>query len=186
MAEAIVPTQQKRHLKERAVDEFRRFIVIFLYLWVVFGLFSIHKSFVLGQRHLNYSEHAFAIINALVFAKVLLIAEDFRLGRRFDRRPLIYPILYKSFIFTAVLICFHIAENVLVGLWHGNTIANSFAAMFARGLKDVLSVGIMGFMVLLPFFGFTEIAGVIGHKEMRALLLERDGNDPNLPLYGRQ
>ena len=58
-----VPPQ--RQLKERAVDEFRRFLVIFLYLWVVFGLLSIHKSIVLSQHHLDTEEHAFAIINAL-------------------------------------------------------------------------------------------------------------------------
>jgi hypothetical protein len=186
MAEASAPPQQKRHLKERAIDEFRRFIVIFLYLWVVFGLLSIHKSFVLAQRHLDYTENAFAIVNAFVFAKVLLIAEDLRLGKGFDRRPLLYPILYKSFIFSVVLICFHIAENILVGVWHGSTIANSFALMFAAGLKDVLSMGMMCFIVLLPFFGFREIARVIGHREMRALLLEREGNDPTPPRLGRQ
>jgi hypothetical protein len=37
------------HLKERASNEFKRFLVIFLYLWAVFGFLSIHKSFVLSQ-----------------------------------------------------------------------------------------------------------------------------------------
>ena len=73
MAEEILPIPQQRRLGERAYDEFKRFIVIFLYLWVVFGLLSIHKSLVLSQSHLDYPEHAFAIINALVFAKVLLV-----------------------------------------------------------------------------------------------------------------
>ena len=186
MAEASVPMQQKRHLKERATEEFRRFIVIFLYLWVVFGLLSIHKSLVLAQSHLDYPEHAFAIINALVFAKVLLIGEHFHLATRFERRPLIYPILYKSFIFTVVLICFHVAESVIVGAWHGKTIADSFLPLLGGGLKGALSVGVMCFIVLLPFFGFRELARVIGHEEMRALILERAGRDPRLPLLGRQ
>jgi hypothetical protein len=47
MAEQSIPIPRQRRLKERASDEFKRFIVIFLYLWVVFGLLSIHKSFVL-------------------------------------------------------------------------------------------------------------------------------------------
>ena len=186
MAEASIPMQQKRHLKERATEEFRRFIIIFLYLWVVFGLLSIHKSLVLAQSHLDYPEHAFAIINALVFAKVLLFGEHFHLATRFERRPLIYPILYKSFIFTVVLICFHIVESVLVGVWHGKTIADSFPPILGSGLKGVLSVGIMCFIVLLPFFGFRELARAIGHKEMRALILEREGSDPRLPLLGRK
>src|ERR1700758_2778938 len=153
-----VPPQ--RQLKERAVDEFKRFLVIFLYLWVVFGLLSIHKSLVLAQHRLDYPEHAFAIINAFIFAKVLLIGEQFRLGTRFRNKPLIYPILHKCFIFTVVLICFHIAESVLEGVWHGNTIADSFPPMFGGVVKGVLSVGVICFVVLLPFFGFRELGRV--------------------------
>jgi predicted metal-binding membrane protein len=82
MAEKSLPIPQQRRLRERAYDEFKRFIVIFLYLWVVFGLLSIHKSLVLSQSHLDYPEHAFAIINAFIFAKVLLVAEHFQLGTR--------------------------------------------------------------------------------------------------------
>ena len=46
MAEESLPIPQQRNLGERAYDEFKRFIVIFLYLWVVFGLLSIHKGLV--------------------------------------------------------------------------------------------------------------------------------------------
>jgi hypothetical protein len=44
MAEKSLRVPQQRHLRERAYDEFKRF-----YLWVVFGLLSIHKSLVLSQ-----------------------------------------------------------------------------------------------------------------------------------------
>ena len=185
MAEKSLPISQQRHLRERAYDEFKRFIVIFLYLWVVFGLLSIHKSLVLSQSHLDYSEHAFAIINALVFAKVLLVAEHFHLGTRFQNRPLIYPILHKCFVFTVVLICFHIAESVLVGVWHGNTLADSLPPIVGSGLKGVLAVSVMCFIVLLPFFGFREIARVIGHRELRDLMFARRENDPRLTWLGR-
>ena len=152
---------QPRDLKERVFEEVKRFIVIFLYLWVVFALLSLHKSLVLSLRNLDYEEHTFAIINALVFAKVLLVAEDLHLGERFENKPLIYPILYKSFVFTIVLICFHIVESIVVGLWHGNTIAESVPAILGWNPKGLLGVGVMCFIVLLPFFGFREVARVI-------------------------
>jgi hypothetical protein len=184
MAEESLPIPQQRNLGERAYDEFKRFIVIFLYLWVVFGLLSIHKGLVLSQSHLDYPEHAFAIINALVFAKVLLVAEHFHLGTRFQNRPLIYPILHKCFVFTVVLICFHIAESVLVGVWHGNTLADSLPPIVGSGLRGVLAVGVC-FIVWLPFFGFREIARVIGHRELRALMFARRENDPRLTWLGQ-
>ena len=173
MADEGLLIPQARDLKERVFEEVKRFIVIFLYLWVVFALLSLHKSLVLTQRHLDYEEHTFAIINALVFAKVLLVAEDLHLGQRFENKPLIYPILYKSFVFTIVLICFHILESVVVGLWHGNTIAESIPPILGWNPKGLLGVGVMCFIVLLPFFGFREVARVMGGREMQRLLFEK-------------
>jgi hypothetical protein len=184
MAEQSIPIPRQRRLKERASDEFKRFIVIFLYLWVVFGLLSIHKSFVLSrlhsQLHLDYGEHAFAIINAFVFAKVLLFAEDFNLGTRFRDKPLIYPVLHGCFLFTVVLIGFHILEVALVGLWHGNTIANSLLAEGLGNFKGILLLGIMSFLLLLPFFLLRELGRVIGHKELWDLILKYRESDPRL------
>ena len=72
MTEPATPRRHQRHPREKATDEFSRVVIIFGYLWVVFELLSIHKSVVLSEYHLNYPEHAFAIVNFLVFAKVLL------------------------------------------------------------------------------------------------------------------
>lgn len=71
-AEAAAPSGYRRHLREKAVDECSRLVIIFGYFWIIFELLSVHKSIVLSEYHLNYSEHAFAILNCLVFAKVLL------------------------------------------------------------------------------------------------------------------
>ena len=169
MAGESVPVPQPRNLKERAFEEFKRLVAIFLYLWVVFGLLSIHTSLVLSQQHLDYEEHAFAIINAFVFAKVLLVGEELHLGRRFQNRPLIYPVLYKCLVFSVVLIFFHVIESVGVGIWHGNTLAASIPPMLGWNPKGLLAVGFICFVLLIPFFGFREMARVLGRTEMRNL-----------------
>jgi len=180
MADQTLSVSPRPALKERAVDEFKRFFAIFLYLWVVFGLLSIHKSIVLSQHHLDTEEHAFAIINAFVFAKVLLVGEHFHLGTRFRSKPLIYPILYRSFVFSVVLIVFHIVESIGVGLWHGHTAVNSLPPLLGWNPRGLLAVAVMCFVLLLPFFGFREIAQVIGRNEMKALLLQPRDHDPRL------
>jgi hypothetical protein len=180
MVDQSVSIPRKRQLKEKASDEFRRFLVIFFYLWVVFGLLSIHKSIVLSQHHLDTEEHAFAIINAFVFAKVLLVGEQLRLGNRFANKPLIYPILYKCFVFSVVLISFHIVESIAMGLWHGETIVESLPPFLGWNPKGLLAIGVMCFVLLLPFFGFREVARVIGRTELRALILKPRDHDPRL------
>jgi hypothetical protein len=72
MTEPTTPSRQERHPREKATDEFSRLVIILGYLWVVFELLPVHKGIVLSEDHLNYPEHAFAIVNFLVFAKVLL------------------------------------------------------------------------------------------------------------------
>jgi len=67
MTEPTTPRRHQRHPREKATDEFSRLVIIFGYLWVVFELLSVHKSIVLSECHLNYPEHAFAIVNSLVF-----------------------------------------------------------------------------------------------------------------------
>jgi hypothetical protein len=172
MADETLPTPRTLNLKERAVHEFRRFLVIFLYLWVVFALLALHTSLVLTQHNLDLQEHTFAVINALVFAKVLLIGEHFRFGTRFDRKPLIYPILHKCIVFSLLLIFFHIVESVVVGLLHGKTIVNSLPPLLGFNPKGLLVVGVICFILLLPFFGFREIVRVIGRREMQDLLFK--------------
>jgi hypothetical protein len=180
MVDQTVSIHEGLTLKERAFDEFKRFFIIFLYLWIVFGLLSIHKTIVLSQHHLDTEEHAFAIINAFVFAKVLLVGEHFKLGTRFSHRPLIYPILYKCAVFSMVLIGFHIIESVGMGLWHGHTIVESLPPFLGWNPRGLLAVSVVCFVLLLPFFGFREIARVIGRDEMRALLLQPRDRDPRL------
>jgi hypothetical protein len=170
MAGESVPIPQPHNLKEKAREEFKRFVAIFLYLWVVFGLLSIHKSLVLSQQHLDHEEHTFAIINALVFAKVLLVGEELHLGRRFQNRPLIYPVLYKCLVFSVVLIFFHAVESTAVGMWHGNTLTASIPPILGWNPKGLLAVGFSCFVLLIPFFGFREMARVLGRGEMRNLL----------------
>lgn len=125
MATSIAPREHQNSLIPKAIREFKRLIAIVLYLWVVFGLYVLDETVILGKRHIDFSAHGFAIVNALVLAKVLLVAEDFGFGSRFKDRPLIFPILYKALAFSILLIVSHIGESVLLGVWRGKSVAES-------------------------------------------------------------
>src|SRR5271155_5054110 len=86
--------ESKTNLKERAKDQIRNFTLMFVYLLAVFGMLAVHESIVLSQHQIDYRFHGLAVINALVFAKVMLVAEDLHLGHGLNAKPLIYPILF--------------------------------------------------------------------------------------------
>jgi hypothetical protein len=166
----------KRDFKERARDQIKNFALMFLYLWAVFGMLAIHESFVLSQHQIHYVSHGLAVINALVFAKVMLVAEDLRLGHRLNDKPLIYSILLKSLLFGIALICFHILEHVLIGMWHGEPIVESVADIGVNQLGGIVSVGIIATVALIPFFILREIGRVIGGDNFWALFFHRSRN----------
>jgi hypothetical protein len=163
----------KPDFKKRAKDQIKSFGLMFLYLWVVFGMLALHESIILSQHQINYVWHGFAVVNALVFAKVMLVAEDLHLGHRFHNKPLFYSVLIKSILFAIALICFHIVEHVLVGMWDGKSMAESIAEVGANRLVGIVSLGIIGTVALAPFFLLSEIGRVIGRDNFWALFFQR-------------
>lgn len=156
-------------LKTGAIDETRELFGIFIYLWVLLSLFSLHKALVLNEESLIYHQ-GFAIINALALAKVILVAELFHIGDKLKNRPLIYPIMFKSAVFAVILLCFHMIEETLIGVLHGKTLSQSIPNIGGGKLQGILMVGIIMFVVLMPFFAFRELGRAIGTEQLRSLL----------------
>lgn len=146
---------------------------MFAYLWVMFGMLVVHESIVLSQHQINYRFQGLAIINAFVFAKVMLVAEDFRLGYRFDGEPLAYSILLKSILFGVALICFHVVERVLIGMWDGKAIVQSVSEIGVDKVEGIVSLGIISTVALIPFFILREIGRVIGPDKFWSLFFQR-------------
>ena len=71
-------------LKQKAYHELKEYILIVLYLWVIFGLFLLYKSVILNEEHISYLARGFALVNALVLGKFVLIARALHLGQQAD------------------------------------------------------------------------------------------------------
>jgi hypothetical protein len=165
--------ESKPRFKERAKHQVKKFSLMFLYLWVVFGMLAIYESIVLSQHQIPYVSHGLAVINALIFAKVMLVAEDLHLGHRLDDKPLVYSIIFKSLLFGITLICFHIVEHVFIGIWHGTPMAETISEIGANNLKGMVSAGIIATVALVPFFILHEISRVIGESNFWSLFFQR-------------
>jgi hypothetical protein len=155
------------------IRELKSFLGLVLYLWVVFGLYVLNESIIMGKEHINFASHGFALINAVVLGKVLLVAEDMKFADRFKERPLVFPIVYKALAFSILFVVFHITESMLVGLFHGRRAIDSFPIIGGGTPKGVLCVIAIIFVSLLPFFAFREIGRVIGEDRLWALLFKR-------------
>ncbi len=186
MGERSVSGRRGPDLKEKALRELRRFLVMFLYLWLLFAISDLHRTLILAESHVNYQAQGFAAVNALMLAKVMLLAEDLRIGRRFQDRMRIISILYQAFALTLLFIAFHVVEKALVGHFEGKTLPECFPFLGGgESLLVILSSGALIFVALVPFFAFKEIADAIGAREMAALMFGRKAGRLSAPTARR-
>lgn len=155
-------------LKQRAYHEFKEFLIIAVYLWVVFSLFLLYKSVILNEP-ISYVARGVALINALILGKFVLIARAFRLGNQAEDAPLIYPTLLKAGLFSIFLACCKILEDAAVGLYHRKTFAESIADIGGGTLKGILILTLLLFVMLIPFFAFDELKRVLGEGKLAQL-----------------
>ncbi|HEY6292175.1 MAG TPA: hypothetical protein VI455_11545 [Terriglobia bacterium] len=159
----------KRSVKEIAYFQFKEFLVVFFYLWVVLALFALHKMMILAQYHIEFTDYGFAFINALALGKVMLVAKELRFADNFKDKPLIYPTVLKSAAFATLLICFNLVEEIAVRLYRGKTFQESVSAVANRSAKGFLSLGLLVFFMLIPFFGYSELSLVFGEGKLATL-----------------
>lgn len=156
-------------LRQKAYDEFKEFLLIAFYLWLIFGLFIVYKSVILAEEHISFAFHGLALINALAFAKVVLIARALHLGERFDGAPLIYPTVFKSALFTVLLAGCKILEDAAVGYFRGKSLQESISDLGGGTLNSILTLTALLFVLLLPFFGIGELQRALGEGKLAQL-----------------
>jgi hypothetical protein len=166
-----------KSLTAKAADEFRRFLVLFFYLWILFGVFVLNQGVVLREHGIDFTLQGFAFINALVFAKVMMLFEIFDPGRWLRKRPLIYPILYETLLLTVLFLIAHVLEKSLEGLLRGKTMAESLPLIGGGGLLGLLSATTILFVALIPFFGLRNLSLAMGEGRLWAVIFEQPSTE---------
>jgi hypothetical protein len=163
----------KSSLKSRLFDELQKFLVITVYLWMLFALFDLYKGMILRENGVSVWAQSFTIINALIFAKVILIVQALNLGAGLQKYPLIYSALGKSLVMTMILFAFHIFEEAIRAMVKGLPLVNSIADFGGGTIRGFLTLGAIFFVTLIPFFAFREVGRVLGERALWDLFFSR-------------
>ncbi len=167
------PDEKQKSLKEKIFHELVEYWINVAYLAVVFAAFTQHRRFLLAAYDITYTDYGVALIQALILAKVIMIGAVFRLGRGLEDKPLIYPTLYKTVVFTLFVAVFTLMEHAIKGLWTGKGFMGGIADYFGKGPYEFLAGSVMLFVAFIPFFGVKELARVLGEEKIRALFLQK-------------
>jgi len=157
----------KPELKRKAIHEFVELAGIFVFLAFFFCALVAYSTLLLREFHVRYLGYAFALINAFVIAKVILIGEYAHVGRKYEARPVLLSAIYKAFLFSVLVFGFHFVEEAIRGLLHGVTIARTYHEV---RVDDLLARSIVVFCVFIPLFAFREFRRVLGEDKFYELL----------------
>lgn len=163
----------KSHLKERAADELKEFLIITVYLYICFAAIIYLKASILQAHGIAYAAFGVAFAKALICAKFVLVGRMFHLGERFKSLPLIWPTLHKSIIFLVFLLILNALEEVLVGLIHHRDVANTVAGLYGGTLDQLIATSFVGLLILFPFFAFQSLGELLGERNLVRVFTER-------------
>ena len=127
------PDKKKGNLKKKIFQEMVEYWINVCYLALVFAAFTQYRRFVLAAHDITYTNYGVAVIEALILAKVIMIGAVLRLGRGLEEKPLIYPTLYKTVVFTLFVAVFTVIEHGIKGLWNGEGIHGRSRWLLGKG-----------------------------------------------------
>ena len=170
--------KKKGDLKKKIVHELGEYLMNVCYLTLVFATFTEYQRLLLAAHDITYTNYGVAVIEALILGKVIMIGDLLGLGRGrgFEQKPLIYPTLYKTFVFTVFVGVFKVIEYMIKGLWNGGGLTAGFVEISEKGPHEMLANSLVVFVAFIPFFAVKELGRVFGEEKIWALFF-RNGND---------
>ena len=165
---------QRASLAQRARRELYEFLVVSAYLYVCFAALIFYKASILRGEGIEFAAFGLAIVKALILGKFLLLLEALKIGEdKKHARSALANILAKSLLFSLLLFAMTVVEELIVGHFHGRTSREVLREIAGGTWEQALAVAILLFLILVPFFGYQEIAARLGKGKLLKLLTER-------------
>lgn len=120
-----VDGEKRAHLKEKAAEELRLLVLITAYLAVFFVSFLTYKRLLQRDEGVSAFRYGYALFEALIVAKVILIGKAMGLGKKAGRRTLAFAVVRSSLVYGALVLVFEILEQIVEGLLHHKTLLAS-------------------------------------------------------------
>jgi hypothetical protein len=165
-------------LAQRARRELYEFLVVSAYLYVCFGALIFYKASILRGEGIEFAALGLAIVKALILGKFLLLLEALKIGEdKKHTRSALANVLTKSLLFSLLLFAMTVVEELIVGHFHGRASREVLSEIAGGTWQQAVAVAILLFLILIPYFGYQEIAARLGKDKLSKLLTERPRPD---------
>ncbi|MES2659094.1 MAG: hypothetical protein V4689_10795 [Verrucomicrobiota bacterium] len=180
------PTESKsQKWKKILVHEMFEYFFNFAFLAVFLVAFAWYRRLLLASYHIEYSGYWTPLVEAAIFAKVIMIGDALRVGRRFQNRPLALTTLYRTIVFSGLVILFAFAEHIIGAVVHGKPASAGIAEIASKGLDEVLAWCVVMIAAFLPFFAVKELERAFGPEKIRGMFFSRHAEGTDSPAAGK-
>jgi hypothetical protein len=169
-----------------ALREFREMVPPVLFFFVGFNLIVLTTNLLLADYNAQFANFMLATAGALVVGKAVLVANAMRALRRYDRAPLIRPILFKTAFYWAVVFVARLIEHFIkYWLIEHHPVAGFLPHMVETFSWDrFIAIQLWILVLFLVYVTASELNHLFGAGELRHILLTSRPSE--LPLNRRQ
>lgn len=165
-----MPNEKKSKRWEKIlVHELFEYFFNFVFLAFFLVALAWYRRLLLASYNIDYYDYWAPVIEAAILAKIIMIGDALRMGRRFSNRPLAIPTIYRTILFSILVIIFSFAEKIIGALIHGKTIADGIDEITGKGWDFLLARCVLIIVAFLPFFTMKEIERVFGEERVRGM-----------------
>jgi len=173
---AAEPTGRPAGFARRAgtflLHEFLEIVPPTIFFFIGFNLIVLTTNLILADYGGQVASLMIATVSALVVAKAVLVANALPAIRRYDRAPLIRPILFKTVFYWAAVFIVRLLEHWIEYLRSGDYVFGGFlkheTATFSWG--HFIAVQLWIFVLFLIYVTASEFNRLFGHGELSRIL----------------
>ena len=173
MAAENQPESKAQKWKRILVHELFEYFFNFAFLAFFLVSLAWYRRLLLASYNIDYYDYWAPLIEAAVLAKVIMIGDALHMGQRFGNRPLAVPTLYRTFVFSLLVILFSFIEKIVGALIHHKTVSDGIAEITSQGWDFILARCLLIMVAFIPFFTMKQIERVFGEEKIRGMFLRR-------------
>ncbi|SKB15601.1 conserved membrane hypothetical protein [Planktothrix sp. PCC 11201] len=170
----ITITTFKQNWLNILIREFINLGIINLYLASSFSILVTLNSLALVKYGIDGFNYGITIMGALVLGKVILLSEKLPIVERYEHKPLIISVGYKSVLFTLIALFFNSVEHLIVGLFQQESLERILIELQNQVSQIDLFYQILCLLIVfIPFFTMRELNKILGKGTLFNLFFTR-------------
>jgi hypothetical protein len=164
---------QTSRVRERVREELKLFSAVFVFLALMFSAFLTYRRLVSNESGITYLHYGAGLIKGAVVAKIILLGQALKVGKRVESQPLIIVVFVKSVLYGLLVAVFNVLERVIEGLVRGYDWQATANLVVMNGWDEILAGALMVMVSFIPFFALWETGRVLGPGKLSEMFLHK-------------